>query len=134
MLAKISNIISAIGAIKGLLTLIQPITDLIHLVEQPGIPGAQKKAAVMDLIKAAIGAAESAFKINLPDELVLGFSESIIDVVVSIMNLLGRFTHSTGELRKTVLPPAGTDAGAKATASLQTAAARAADYTPEGPG
>lgn len=93
MFANIGKIVTAIGAIRGLLSLIEPITNLVRQVEETGIGGAEKKAAVLDLVKKTVLTVESALSISLPDELILGFADNIIDVIVAVENLLGRFKH-----------------------------------------
>lgn len=112
MFANIKNIISAIGAITGLLSLIKPITDLIHEVEVSGVSGPEKKAAVLAIIQSAVLTVESSFGIDLPDSLVLGFAGNIIDVIVSVENMLGRLKHSDPAVPLVVIPTVITvDAG-----------------------
>lgn len=129
MLSNIKNIISAIGAITGLLSLIKPITDLIHEVEVSGVSGPEKKAAVLALIQSAILTVESSFGIDLPDSLVLGFAGNIIDVIVSIENMLGRLNHGSSA-PAVATPVAVTVAGTPIVAKAAAAGAKVAPAMP----
>lgn len=93
MLATIARGIQYIVAIGAMLTLIEPLRQVIHVVEGSGT-GPEKKSAVMEFVQAALTQAESVFSVNLPDSLVLGFVGAAIDLIVTIENLRGTLKGS----------------------------------------
>ena len=93
MFSSVTNIVKSLAALRMLLGLIDPIRELVRQVETPGITGALKKDAVLNLIQTGVNAAESAFSIDLPNGLIMKFAGAIIDVIVSVENAIGTFTH-----------------------------------------
>ncbi len=86
-----SNILKWLQTVMILAGLIKPLIQLIEAVEQPG-HGAEKKAAVLDLMKEAIVAAEKAVPgLDLDQDMIVAFLSKAIDMVVNFKNLIGGF-------------------------------------------
>lgn len=98
MLTYVKTIITALSALSGLLGLTPYIRGLVQSVETPGATGEQKKTAVLSLIRESMTAIEASFPIDLPNDLVMRWANSIIDVIVAVENAIGTFTHK-GEVQ-----------------------------------
>ncbi len=97
MLAKVGKVLEFIGMLRLLFGIIAPIKDLIEVVEDifsdtAGM-GEEKKAFVLDALSRAIDVLEDALKWQVPKETLLGFASVIIDLLVSLFNLVGKFWH-----------------------------------------
>jgi hypothetical protein len=93
MLANVSKIITMLSVLSGLLGLIPQIKALVQQIEESGLSGVEKKESVLKIITGGIPALETAFGIQLPDDLIKDWAGSIIDTIVAIENLIGNFTH-----------------------------------------
>ena len=92
MFQKMQQIALYLTTIKYLLGLIDPIKQAVRTLESPG-DGAAKKQAALEITKAAIKTAEEAFRVDIPDVLVLQFVNLAIDAWVTLENTRGYFTH-----------------------------------------
>ncbi|GEM_PF-4977024 len=85
---KILKFLQTLLFLTGLL---KPLIELIEAVEQPG-HGAEKKKAVLDLMKESIVAAEKAVPgLDLDQDMIVAFLDKAIDMVVNLKNLIGGF-------------------------------------------
>jgi len=91
----LKKIFQYLGYFQLLVGLIKPVKEAIETVEQPG-NGALKKQAVLQLLNEVILTAEKAVPgLDLPEDMILGFVDGIIDVIVAFYNLTGKFKHAT---------------------------------------
>jgi hypothetical protein len=69
------------------------VKGAVELVEatMAGLPGAEKKKAVLDALASAWPAAQETFKFAAPYEVILPVLSFLIDLVVAIYNLIGYF-------------------------------------------
>jgi ABC-type sulfate transport system permease component len=106
MLASIKLLFSNIGTIIALLQLIPTLTELIHQVEEPGIPGAQKKNAVLTLLQNTLNFATQSLKMNLPVTTIMAWANTIVDTIVNILNDFGKLIPhgSTAPVTATAAP------------------------------
>lgn len=93
MFANVSKIITMMAALSGLLQLIPSIKGLVQQIEATGLAGPEKKAAVLGLITGGIPVIETAFGVQLPDDLILAWASPVIDALVAIENMVGNFKH-----------------------------------------
>ncbi len=93
MFSAVTNIVKLLTTLRLLLGLIEPIRELVRQIETTGASGADKKKAVLRLVETGVSVAESAFSVDLPNDLILRFAGAIIDVIVSIENAIGTFRH-----------------------------------------
>jgi hypothetical protein len=86
------NIIAQItGIIAIVSTLISVIRETIEAVETPGF-GAEKKQAVLDVIGAILDGFPA---LPVARDTIMGIAGTIIDVLVNIYNVAGKFRKST---------------------------------------
>lgn len=93
MLTSIGNLLKSIFAIGGLLQLVEPLRSVVTTVEGSG-DGLTKKQAVMDFVDQAITAVDGAFGVVLPAGLIKSFCSAVIDLIVTVENMAGRFKHA----------------------------------------
>ena len=67
----------------------------VHEVETPGVDGATKKQAALTALQALITEGASLLKLTLPVSAIMTTVSNLVDVAVSVENMLGRFTHSS---------------------------------------
>ena len=92
-LKKISDFLSCVQLLVGL---IKPVKEAIEAVEQPGY-GEEKKEAVLNLLREVILTAEGMIPgLDIPEDAILNFADSIIDIIVAFYNLTGKFKKSEG--------------------------------------
>lgn len=101
MIAAVQKIFQVFAMVRGLLSLVEPIKELIELVEaiyqdEKGM-GAEKKEKVLTLLEEALKTGEEAFSIQLPKESVLGFASVLIDLLVQVFNVRGWFKFKDDE-------------------------------------
>lgn len=73
-------------------TIIAMVVELVKKVEVPGVPGATKKQAVMDVLKASLDALVQC-GIKAPGTVILTVADYVIDAVVAAYNIVGIFKH-----------------------------------------
>ena len=87
MITKITELIKVLMSLVGLLP---AVIELMKAVEGPG-HGAEKKAAVLNLISQAIDTANSVANMGLPKDTIMAFVGQAIDVIAGLMNVIGTF-------------------------------------------
>jgi hypothetical protein len=122
MFFSIKSIFSSLGAVVALLQLLPSLRALVHEVEAPGVSGADKKQAVLTMLKETLGFATSTLKLTLPVDTVLNYAGGMIDVIVAIENAFGR-----------LLPHAAAAAPAPAVSTDVASAPAVATTTDSGP-
>jgi len=104
MFDKLKGVVEMIGILRILIGLVQPIKELIEIVEElfagEGDAGPQKKAAVLEILATAIDTIEKAFKVELPRDTIISFADSIIDMLVRLFNVLGIFKRGADTEKK----------------------------------
>lgn len=98
MLAKLSSIVMVL---RVLAQLVLNISDFIILAEESdpdnGVKNGEiKKEAVLELIEAIYTPLQELFKLPLSLEKILEISDSIIEILVKLYNMLGFFREITG--------------------------------------
>lgn len=98
MLAKISQAVEAIAVLRVLVGLVEPIKQLIEIVEDifsgESEAGPEKKAMVIEILLLGVDAIERAFKLELPKQTIVDFADNIIDILVRAFNIFGIFRRS----------------------------------------
>jgi hypothetical protein len=89
MFSAIKTLFSNIGTLISLLQLIPTISDLVHQVEAPGVPGATKKNAVLTLLADTLNFATGTLHLKLPTTTIMAWANGIIDTLVNILNNFG---------------------------------------------
>jgi len=99
MIDTITKIIEFIKLVVACLGVLPAVVALMKLLEAPG-HGAEKKQAVLDLLKEGMLVAEKVTKIDFPNDAVLEFASNAIDLLTKAFNAIGIF-------RKVTTVPAG---------------------------
>lgn len=85
----VNTVVAALTIFQAILTLL-PV--LIKEFETPGVPGAQKKQAVMDVIKSLVDGLGT-MGLKVPGTIILTLASIAIDGIVAGYNLVGVFKH-----------------------------------------
>jgi hypothetical protein len=87
----IQDAIKYIGIIKVLLGVSKEIKEQIEVFEQDG-HGAEKKQAIIDILKLAMETAESIVPgLDLPNDKILTYIDKLIEIIVTFNKLVGNF-------------------------------------------
>ena len=81
-----------LAVLTALPALIKMTLELVKQFEIPGSTGAEKKEAVMNVIKSAL-AVLPALGIQVPTEIILKIVNALIDSIVLVYNNTGFFQH-----------------------------------------
>lgn len=91
---NLSDFIKALSVLAGILP---AITSFVKAMETEGLPGADKKAAVLAFIRALLGGAGNYVSEITADvvEVVMQFADPMIDAIVAAYNHVKLFFHKT---------------------------------------
>lgn len=90
------NITKYVALLSILPTLFSAIKSLVEDFESSSnATGAQKKEAVLDLLKIMIQTGESFLAFDLPEDTIVSLASDMIDLYVKFKNAIGDFKHST---------------------------------------
>ena len=93
-----------------LFSLIQSIVVLVEEVKAH-LPGPVKKQAVLDALSATFGTVGPAAGIKVPFTELSGVISILIDLIVTVYNTIGHFTHKTAVATDPSAVPAGVTPG-----------------------
>jgi len=101
MFTKIKSALEFIGVAMVLMSIVDPIKDLVAMVEDiyrgRKEAGPEKKAFVLEVLEQVLDAAERGLKLELPRDTILSFADAIIDILVRVLHLAGIFKHADEE-------------------------------------
>ena|ERR1035437_2793855 len=92
-LKNAGRIAGALLALPSLLACYAQIKAVVYEVEDPKIPGPQKKVDAISAITLALNALGNAFGVTMPTALIVSFADPAIDLVVAWENARGNMPH-----------------------------------------